>query len=247
MATGLLAVRQSVEILASAPVGDALGAVLQPGSQWRRDRMLLSVEGESVKFVAGNTLYEQDQDGFLIHEFQSGEPVSVRRASWLLGLSRYEMPFCMSLAGTLALASGDSILACPFLERFSYFYRSHRPKLDVAARELRHVLEGLFALQRWPAMFTLLMDSMGPQARLSLPRGVAATDVASFLGRLLIGAGPDRVTVASLPSLVRSMRGAPSEQTEECLRIPQYRRMLENIELSAERVTPLLDNLRAGL
>ena len=43
--------------------------MLEPGAQWRGDRMLLSVGPASVRFVAGSTLYEQDQDGFLIEEF----------------------------------------------------------------------------------------------------------------------------------------------------------------------------------
>ncbi|MGB7760294.1 MAG: hypothetical protein WBL61_10725, partial [Bryobacteraceae bacterium] len=79
---GLDAVRRTVEILAAAETGKGTGAGLEPGAQWGGDRMLLSIKGGSVRFVAGNTLYRQDQAGFLLAEFPAGGAPPTR-ASWL--------------------------------------------------------------------------------------------------------------------------------------------------------------------
>lgn len=244
VAVGLSAVQKSVEILATAQICDPASVTLEPGCQWRGDRMLLSVSAATVKFVAGSTLYEQDQDGFLVEEFQEGGPGAARQATWLRGLSRYEIPFCMGLAGTLAMEWTDTVSACPFLERFSNFYRNHRTQVELAARELRFVLEGLVAMRRWPALFGPLMESMGPQAQWSLPKGLSATDLGAFLGRLLIGSGESRVTLEGLPACIQGMREPVTPQLEECLSIPQYRRILDNLERAAERIAPLLTQLR---
>jgi hypothetical protein len=247
LAVGIAAVRQSVEILASVQIGDASGVMLEPGAQWRGDRMLLSVGAASVRFVAGSTLYEQDQDGFLLEEFPGSGTAGTQQAPWLMGLSRFEMPLCMGLAGTLAPAWTDTTSACSYLDRFSHFYRNNRTHVELAARELRYVLEGLFALQHWPALFASLMDSMGDRARGSLPNGMAAMDVGAFLGRLLIGTGDSQVTLARLPQCLRAMREPLTAEAEECMGIPQYQRMIENLERSAERVSPVLQQLRDAL
>jgi len=207
--------------------------------------MLLSVQGETVKYVAGNTLYTEDQDGFLLREFPADGSVRARQATWLIGLTRYEIPFCMGVAGALAQTPADTVSTCPFLERFSYFYCAHRTRAEAAARELRHVLEGLFAFQRWPAIYRVLMDSMGDQADAVLPKGLSPIDIGFFLGRLLAW-GETQVSLTGLPAAVRSIREAEEEHAE-CLRMPQYRRLLDNLERSTERIAQQLEDLREAL
>ncbi|HUI54281.1 MAG TPA: hypothetical protein VLY04_04880 [Bryobacteraceae bacterium] len=208
--------------------------------------MLLSIDRASVRCLAGNILYEEDLAGFLKREFPSGGPPEARKAPWFALLSRQEMPFCISLVATLVQTSEDNVPGCLFLERFSRFYSGHRSEVQLAARELRLVLDGLFALQQAPALFATCMDSMGPLARVSLPRGVALSDVGSFLGRLMIGAGRDQISLAELPSVVRGIRQSSAEEAQRFLQIPHRRRMLETLERSAESVAPLLDRLRAA-
>ncbi|HEY1221005.1 MAG TPA: hypothetical protein VGF03_18830 [Bryobacteraceae bacterium] len=246
VAVGLDAVRKTVEILAVVEIGKVTGVGIVPGAQWSGDRMLLSAKDGSVQFVVGNTLYRQDQAYFLLAEFPAGgAPPS--RAIWLQGLSPREMPFCMGLAWELTLAWPGIVSACAFLDRFSHFYRSHRTRIELAGRELRYVAEGLLALQRWPALFAAVMDSMGEFARESLPKGLAAADLGAFLGRLLIGAQHSRITLARVPECVRAMCEPPTPPAEECQRIPQYRRMLKNLERFAESAAPLIEQLRAAL
>ena len=246
IALGLDAVRKTVEILAVAEIGKATGGGLASGTQWGGDCMVLSIEGGSVQFVVGSTLYRQDQAAFLLAEFPAGG-ASTSRASWLLGLSPYEMPFCMGLAGELLQAWPGIASACAFLDRFGHFYRSHRTRIELAARELRFVADGLLALQRWPALFEPVMDSLGELARGSLPKGLAAADLGAFVGRLLIGAQDGRIVLARVPDCVRAICEPPTPPAEECLRIPQYRRMLKNLERFAESAAPLIEELRAGL
>jgi hypothetical protein len=214
--------------------------------RWRGDHLLLSVGLRSVKYAAGNAICEQDIDGFLreqdpVVESQGRQPL------WMRGLSRYDIPFCMSLAGGMAMAWGTNLAVCPFLDRFSVFYRSNRTHLELAARELRLVLEGLFAVQSWPALFGVLLDAMGEDAAFSLPRGATSTDIASFLGRLLVGTGPREVSVSNLPELLHTLLEMPTGPAEACLRIPHYRRILESLEHSSQRVSPVLAQLRAAL
>jgi hypothetical protein len=226
-------------------IGKPQEVALESGAKWGGDRMLLSVDGGSAQFIAGSPLYRQHQAGFLLAEFPAGG-APPRRASWLRGLSPYEMPFCLGLAGERR-SFGRASSACGFLERFSHFYRNHRTQIELAARELRYVAEGLLALQRWPALFGPAMDSMGEQAHGSLPKGLAAADLGAFLGRLLIGAQGRRITLTRIPECVRAVSEPPTPQAEECLRIPHYRRMLENLERFAESAAPLIEQLRAAL
>ena len=246
IAVGLEAVRKTAEILAAVEIGKTAGVGLASGAQWGGDRMLLSVTDGSVQFVVGSTLYGQDQAGFLLAEFPLGG-ASPCRAPWLQGLSPYEMPFCMGLAGELPLAWPGIVSACAFLDRFSHFYRSHRPRIELAGRELRYVAEGLLALQHWPALFAMVMDSMGELARGSLPKGLAAADLGAFLGRLLIGAQDSGINLARVPECVRAMNEPPTPLAEDCLRIPHYRRMLKNLERFTESAAPLIEQLRAAL
>jgi hypothetical protein len=243
---GLDAVRKTVEILAVVEIGKVTGVGLASGTQWGRDRMLLSVKDGSVQFVIGNTLYRQDQADFLLAEFPAGG-ASPSRAPWLQGLSPYEMPFFMGLAGELPLAWPGIVSACAFLDRFSHFYRSHRTRIELAGRELRYVAEGLLALQHWPALFAVVMDSMGELARGSLPKGLTAADLGAFVGRLLIGTQRSRITLARVPECVRAMYEPPAPPAEDCLRFPHYRRMLKNLERFTESVAPLIEQLTNGL
>ncbi|MFY9727411.1 MAG: hypothetical protein WB579_06760 [Bryobacteraceae bacterium] len=245
IAVGLDAIRKTAEILAVAEMGKARGAGPAAGAQWGADRMLLSVRDGSVQFVVGSTLYRQDQAGFLLAEFPSGG-AALDRASWLQGLSPHEMPFCMGLAGELPAAWPGIASACAFLDRFGHFYRSHRPRIELAGRELRYVAEALLALQHWPPLLAEVMDSMGDPARESFPKGLAASDLGAFLGRLLIGA-QRRLTLAGVPECLRGIYESPTPQAEECLRIPHYRRMLDKLERSSESAAPLIDQLAAAL
>jgi len=246
IAVGLDAVRKTVEILAVVEVGKVTSVGLASGALWGGDRMLLSVEGGSVRFVVGDTLYKQGQADFLLAEFPAGG-ASPNRPSWLQGLAAYEMPFCMGLAGELPLAWPGIVSACAFLDRFSHFYRSHKTTIELAGRELRYVAEGLLALQHWPALFALVMDSLGGLAHGSLPKGLAVADLGAFLGRLLIGTQHSRISLARVPECVRAMYEPPTPPAEACLRIPHYRRMLKNLERSAEAVAPLIEQLSAAL
>lgn len=246
VAVGLDAVRKTVEILALVEIGKLTGVGLVSGAQWGGDRMFLSAKDGSVQFVVGDTLYRQDQADFLRAEFPAGG-VSPNRPSWLQGLSPWEMPFFMGLAGELLLAWPGSASASAFLDRFSHFYRSHRTRIEQAERELRYVAEGLLALQHWPALFAAVMDSMGELARASLPKGLAAADLGAFAGRLLIGAQHSRTTLARVPECVRAMCEPPTPAAEDCLRIPHYRRMLKNLERFTESAAPLMEQLRAAL
>lgn len=250
LTAGVPAIWQTVEILSSigsggAPNRTAVG--LEPGTQWRRDHLLLAVGARSVKYVAGSVVCEQDLDGFLREQYSDALESQQRAPAWMLGLSRYEIPFCMTLAGRLAPAWGGNLAVCPFLDRFGFFYRANRTHLELAARELHHVLDGLFAVQSWPGLFGVLLDAMGEGAAQSLPRGIAATDIASFLGRLLVGNGPEEVSLARLPELLHTLQEMPTGPAEACRRIPHYRRILENLERSCQRVSPVLAQLRAAL
>lgn len=246
IAVGPDAVRKTVEILAALKIGKTQGVALESGAQWGGDRMLLSLDGGSVQFVAGNTLYKQDREGFLLAEFPAGDAFA-RRASWLQGLSPYEMPFCLGLAGEVPQLWPGIASACGLLERFSHFYRGHRTQIELAARELRYVAEGLLGLERWPALFKEVMDAMGEQAQGSLPKGLAAADLGAFLGRLLVGAQGARITLTRIPECLRAMRELPTPEAEECLRIPHYRRMLEKLERAAESAAHLIEQLCATL
>jgi len=229
-----------------AEIDKVTGVGLAPGARWGGDRMLLSVKDGSVQLVVGSTLYRQEQADFLAAEFPAGG-ARPRRAFWLQGLSKYEMPFCMGLAGELPPARPGIVSVCAFLDRFSHFYRSHRPRIELAGRELRFVAEGLLALQHWPALLAAVMDSMGELAPGSLPKGLAAPDLGAFLGRLLIGTPQSRITLARVPECVRAMYAQPTPSVEDCLRTPHYRRMLKKLERFTESVSPLIEQLRAAL
>lgn len=244
---GLDAVRKTIEILAVVEIGKATGAGLASGGQWGGDRMVVSARYGSVQFVVGNTLYRQHEAEFLQAEFPAGgAPVS--RASWLQGMSPYEMPFCMGLAGELPPAWPGIASACAFLDRFGHFYRNHRPRIELAGRDLRYVAEGLLALQHWwPALLDAVMDSMGEQAHGILPKGLAAIDLGAFVGRLLIGAQQRRITLAGVPECVRALCEPPTPLVEECLRIPHYRRIVKNLERFTELAAPLIEQLSTAL
>src|ERR1039457_4590713 len=81
-----------------------------------------------------------------------------------------------------------------------------------------------------PTAVFRVMDSLGELARGSLPKGLAAADLGAFVGRLLIGAQDGRIVLARVPAGVRAICEPPTPPAEECLRIPQYRRMLKNLE-----------------
>jgi len=246
IAVGPEAVRKAAEILAGAEIGWAPGVALESGAQWGQDRMVLSVDGDSVRFVAGSTIYKQDREGFLRAEFPPGGPPP-RRASWLKGLTPYDTPLCLGLAAELPMAWPGVASARAFLERFSHFYGNHRTQIESAARELRSVAEALLALQLWPALLALVIDAMGQRAREILPSGLAPADLGAFLGRLLMGSQGGRITLARVPECLRAMREASAPPAEECLRIPHYRRMLERLERASEFAAPLIEQLRAAL
>ena len=243
---GRAAVRQAAEILAAGAAGAIPHAHLRPGARWHADYLLLSIGRDSVQFLAGNVLYQEDLVGFFSREFLSGAQAFPGRAPWLAGLLPHEMPFSMSLAATLALACDETVSGCAFLERFSCFYCSHRTLLEQAARELRYVLDGLFALDQQPAMLAPCLDSMGELAGSCLPKGVAPADIGSFLGRFLIGAAGDGISLAGLPSVVHQLRESLAEETTPAPGLPHLRRMLTTLEHSAERAAPVLALLRAA-
>lgn len=240
------ALRKAVAILAGVEIGKATAVGLASGVLWSGDRMLLSVKDGAVQFVVGSALYRQDQADFLRAEFPNGG-ASASRASWLRGLSPREMPFCMGLAGELPPAWPGIASACAFLDRFSHFYRSQRTRIVLAGRELRYVAEGLLVLRHWPPLLVMVMDSMGGLARESLPRGLAAADLGAFTGRLLIGAQGRRITLARVGECLRAMRETPTPAAEDCMGIPQYRRMLRNLERFTASVAPLIERLGAAL
>lgn len=239
IAVGPDAIRKAVEILAAGGMGEARSAALASGAQWGGDRMLLRVDSESVRFVAGSTLYKQDQDSFLLAEFPAGS-LPPRPAPWLQGVPVLEMPLFLGLAGELTPFWSGTGSACAFLEQFGAFYRNHRTEIQLAERELRFVAEGLLALQRWPALFEPVMEAMGPAARTSLPRGLAAPDLGAFLGRLLMGARAGRITLERVPE---SLRALPQPLPP----LAHHRRMLDKLERSAERVAPWISRLLAAL
>ena len=242
-AVGRQAIQQSASILGSG--GSAPHRELLPGAQWRADRLLLSVDPQSVRFLVGNVLYREDLDGFLRDEFPSGAPVHTSRARWLAGLSQYEMPFCMGLASSLALGCDESISGCFFLQRFAGFFCNHRTQIELLARDLRYVLDGLFTLQQHPALYAWCMDSMGERARSSLPTSVTPRDVGAFLGRLVIGTGSEQISLAELPHTLRAFRLSSTPESEELMKVPHLRRMLETLEYFAERAAPQIDRLRS--
>ncbi len=209
--------------------------------------MLLSSSYRSVKFAVGTTVCEQDLTGFLADEYPAAAAPGARMGPWTLGLSQYEMPFCLYLAGGLAPGWGGHLPVCRFLERFTSFYRNNRTHIELAARELHHVVDGLLALQPWPALFRFLLDTMGEQSDSAIPKGVSAKDVAGFLGRLLIGKGPAQVSLGGLPELLHTIRELPTGPAVACLRIPHYARIMENLERAAARVTPVVNQLRDAL
>ena len=245
-ALGPDAVRKAIEILASGEIGKSRGGVLESGTQWGGDRMLLSWDCGVVRFVVGATLYEQDHPSFLLAEFPPGG-APPRLATWLRDLSPREAPLFLGLAGELVPLWPGVTAACGFLDRFGYFYRLHRTLIEPAARELRTVAEGLLALQHWPVLFERAMDAMGERAYASLPKALAAADLGAFLGRLLMGSLSGRLTLARIPECLRSMREPPAPQAEECLRIPHYRRMFDQLERSAESAAPAIERLRAAV
>ena len=162
IAIGTEAIRRTAVILAAGEIGKPRGGDLEPGAQWGGDRLLLSVGNGSVQFVAGNLLYAQDHAGFLLAEFPPGS-ASLRRPSWLMGLSAYEAPCFLALAAELVQFWPGTRTACGFLERYGHFYRLHRPPIARAASELRSMAEALLALQRWPEIFEVVADAMGQQ------------------------------------------------------------------------------------
>lgn len=244
VAIGRSAVREAARILAAGEAGIIPDAHLRPGAAWRGDCLLLLVGRDSVKFLSGNVLYEEDLAGFFRREFLSGEQPLPGRAPWLAGLLPHEMPFSMGVAAALALACDETASGCAFLERFGCYYCTHRTLIEEAARELHHVLDGLFSLQQQPAMLTQCLDSMGEPAWSCLPKGVEPADVGSFLGRFLTGSGSEEVSLANLPSAVRQLRESPDEEVALALRLPHLRRMLETLEQSAERAAPVVARLR---
>ena len=209
IAVGLDALRKTVEILAVVEAGKQPAAVLAGGVQWGADRMILSIEDGCVRFVIGNMLYRQDQADFLGAEFPA-RGAFPRRAAWLRGLSRYEMPFCMGLAGELPLAWPGITSACAFLDRFSHFYQSHRTRIELARRQLLFVAEGLLALQRWPSLLGPVMDSMGDRGAGKSPEGTGRPRSGRFPGP----AADWRATRAALPwHACRTACGSCANQT----------------------------------
>lgn len=245
IAVGAEAIRKTAAIMAAAETGRATMAGLAPGTQWGGDRLLLSVEDGNVQFVIGSTLYSQNQAEFLRAEFPTGS-ASAGRASWLRGLTPYEMPFCMALAGELPPA-WPGMAVCAFLDRFGHYYGSHRPKIELAGREARHIVEGLLALQHWPELLGAVLDSMGEAARWSFPKGLAAGDLGAFVGKLLIGTPDDRITLAGIPGAMQAIYSQDTPSPDAYRQIPQYRRTLDKLERHAESAAPLLEELRAVL
>jgi len=243
IAVGRLAVIQSASILAASQRG-APHTALRPGIQWRHDRMLLSLDQGSVRFLVGNILYKEDMESFLSREFSSRPPSSFAKAPWLASVSEDDMPFCMSMASAMALAAEGSVSACAFLERCSCFYCAHRAHLEQVAGDMRHFLQALFILRRQPKLFKLCIDSMGKQAPSSVPNAITRPEVGSFLGRLLIGIGADQLDLANLASTVREMRQSPPEAAQEFLSVPHHQRTLDTLESFAERAVPQLQPLR---
>jgi len=204
--------------------------------------MLLSVGSAAVVFASGSTLYEQDQDDFLADQFAGGS-TSTRQASWLRGLLRQDMPFCMGLAGAMAIAWTDASHVCSFFDRFGGYYRSRRPQLEQAARDLRYVVEALLALERWPRLVAPVVESMGEQAHRAIPRTSQPNDLGAFLGRLLTGGG---LTLDGVPRAIRALRDADSALAEEFRRTPHMRRMLDNLESHSQMAAEEIEQLRGA-
>ena len=239
IATGREAVRQSASSLAVS-LASAVAGPLRPGAQWRFDHLLVSAGRNSVRFLAGSVLYEEDLESFATREFPSGGDAASGR--WLEGLSRHEIAFFMGLAGTLIGFEDESAAGCSFFGRFSFYYGRHRTGIELAARELRYVLDGLFALMRFPGLFAACMGTMGPQAQASLPKGVSQRDIASFLGWLLAS---EQVAIGGLPATVRSFRQATEGEAAEVRKVPHLALAMEKLERAAARAAPVIDLLRA--
>ncbi len=205
LAVGPEAIQKALAILAEAGSPDS--GALAPGMQWAGDRILLSMERGTVRFVAGSTLYRQDHLDFLLAEFPAGG-ASPSRASWLAGLSPYEMSFFLAMAAELTHIWPCVTNACAFLQRFGYFYRRHRAAIEHAARELRYVSEGLLALrQHEPLLFDLAMEMMGAAGLDILPKTAENRDLASFLGRVFIGTVRGTIDLAPVGQCVASADG----------------------------------------
>jgi len=231
--------------MAVAENGKATIIGLIPGTQWGGDHLLLSVEDGRVQFVIGSTLYSQDQADFLREEFPARGAFAAR-AAWLQGLTRSEMPFCMALAAELPPV-WPGMATCAFLDRFAHYYRSHRTRIELAGREARYIVEGLLALQHWPELLDAVLDAMGEAARWSFPKGLAASDLGAFVGKLLIDTPRDRITLAGVPGAMRAIYEQDTPPSDAYRQIPQYRRTLNKLERHAESATPLIEELRAAL
>ncbi len=244
VAIGRTAIRQAASILADDLAGTTSRAALWPGAQWRPDHLLLCVDRESVRFLAGNVLYNEDVDTFLTDEYPAEASFKSGGTGWLRVMGRHEMPFCMSLASTLALGCDDSMSACFFLERFSAFYCGHRTHLEQVARDLPYVLDGLFALQRHAELFEECMNAMGPMTQRHMPKGVSQSDIGSFLGRTLLRKGPEQIVLKNLPSTVRNVRQSAMALSDPVLNGPHYKRVLDSLERYAERALPVIEKVR---
>lgn len=208
--------------------------------------MLLSLDQDFARFVSGTILYKQDRESFFLAERTPPEE-SPKRPPWLRGLSAYETPFFLRLARELVEFRPETVTACDFLARFGHFYAGHRSKIEESTRALRTIVEGLLAVQRWPAIFEPLMDAMGEPAFASLPKGLAVGDLGAFLGTLLMGAQSGQLTLVRVPEVLRAMREPPAPRLDECRRIPHCWRMVEKLEPAAESAARLIEEMRRAL
>ncbi len=247
VAMGRSAVTQSVHILASThgrPYTVKPGLVLEPGASGTGDFVLLSADGKSVQYAAGDRLYSDEIYRFLTLTYSE----DWKRQPWMKTVMSSKGDFVFKLAHTLSPWWGPPGSVSTWLHSFGMFYCKHRNQIDVAATQAALMLDGLFALRPlWTSLFNSLTVSMGEGGPEVFERWVKASDVAPLLG-ILIGSQGDRtISLEGLTRELAQLRDSPTPDFISCMSFSPYPMFMARAERAALELAPIITRLRCDL
>lgn len=172
--------------------GGAMGEIeLRPGTIWSGDRMLVVASPMTVDYTVGDRLYEWGTGSFIRDEWLNALSRGAARAMPMVYLAQVEITFLTALFVPWQIVLGM------FVAKTAFFYSRHKDLLDRAVRNSPNVMRLILEFQkRCPTLFDKLCLTAGKNVLVNFPRGVAAEDVAYFLGRVLGNYG-----IAGLPEV----------------------------------------------
>lgn len=229
--------------------------VLQPGSIWSSNRMLIFSQGSGfspVYYTIGDKLYKWRTDKFMTDEWINAISLGASRAMPMVTLAKAEIAL---LSGIFVPWYGMLGLS---VAKIGLFYTKNKTQMDTALAQAPLIIEQfLYFKENYPTFFKMLTKTVARDLLYNLPSGVTLETVAFFIGRVLRGIGGlPQITlgailrVTGIVAAIVTATHLPSiaaHSFEESVRTLQKRLAESGISISEDEARAILQELLSKL